>query len=558
MRFATFLSGLVLLAPISAVAETNALIIGNAEYENLDDVRHATRPVSASDGLVRSDVSLSTKSDANLAELNEALAQYADVLGQADSQLIVLSGRFLSTPTETFFMATDAEGNALHTLPQQGLPLSTVFAWLGQTQGQAILVLATDDTDLLAGPSIRSRVGKIDLPQGVTLIAGSPRQIESFVDNLSQPNWPLIQGAREAGIQIAGYAPEGLTLLPEEPVEVEVETEEPAPVERAPSERVQDITDWRTADSANTVEAYEAYVAAHPNGTFVAQARDRIERLTDTPELRAERAEQALELTREQRRELQRMLTLLDYNTRGIDGIFGRGTRAAIRSWQEKQGYEATGYFTRDQITRLDAQAERRSAELEAEAEQRRTEQLAADVAFWEETGAIGDEAGLRAYLNRYPDGEFAEDAQEQLDAIERQKRRDASDRDRALWDQATMANTAEAYREYLRLAPDGAFRDEAIARLSALEEAEESAAETSAAQQEEEALRLSTNTKRIIEGRLNSLGLRPGPVDGVFDNDTRRAIRRYQTARDLEETGYVNEAMVVRLLADSVQRIFR
>ena len=558
MRIATFMSGLALLSPLAALADTNALIIGNANYDNLDDVRHATRPVSASDALDRSDVFLTTAFDVELDGLNDSLTAYAGNLAQSDGQIIVLSGRFLFTPTETFFMATEAEGEALHTLPQQGLPLSTVFAWLGQTQGRALLILATDDTDVLAGPSIRSRVGKIDLPQGVTLIAGSPRQVETFIENLGQPNWKFVKGAREAGLQIAGYAPDDLFLLPEEPPEAEVEPEVEQEETTSPSDRVQDITDWRAADSANTVEAYEAYVAAHPNGTFVAQARDRIERLTDTPELRAERGEQALELTREQRREIQRMLTLLDYNTRGIDGIFGRGTRAAIRAWQETQGFEATGFLTRDQITRLDAQAERRSAELEAEAEQRRAEQLAADVAFWEETGALGDEAGLRAYLNRYPDGEFAEDAQEQLDAIERQKRRDASDRDRALWDRATMENTADAYREYLRLAPDGAFRDEAISRLAALEEAEDNAAETSAAQREEEALRLSTNTKRIIEGRLNSLGLRPGPVDGVFDNDTRRAIRRYQTARDLEETGYVNEAMVVRLLADSVQRIFR
>lgn len=557
MRFVIFLSGLVLFNAVPGQAETTVLVIGNAEYQNLDDVRHGTRPTIASESLNRSDVFLTRRTDADTAELNAALSEYATKLDASDTQLIVLSGRFLSTPTETFFMATDAEGEALHTLPQQGLPLSTVFAWQGQTQGRSLLILATDDTDVLTGPSVRSRVGKIDLPQGVTLVAGSPRQIESFLKNLGTPNWPLVKGAREAGLQIAGYAPEDLFLLAAES-QAEASTAKPEQAEQSDSDRVRDITDWRNADSKNTVDAYEAYIAAHPDGTFVAQAQDRIGRLTDTPELLAEDAEKALELTSEQRHEIQRMLTLLDYNTRGIDGIFGRGTRAAISSWQESQGFVSTGFLNRDQIIRLDAQAERRAAELEAEAERRRAEQLAADVAFWEETGAIGDEAGLRAYLNRYPDGEFAEDAQEQLDAIERQKRRGASARDRELWDQASMANTAEAYRDYLRLAPDGAFRDEAITRLAALEEAEETAQRTSAAAREEEALRLSTRTKRTIEARLDSLGLRPGRVDGVFDDDTRHAIRRYQAARDLEETGYVSEAMVVRLLADSVRRIFR
>ena len=59
-------------------------------------------------------------------------------------------------------------------------------------------------------------------------------------------------------------------------------------------------------------------------------------------------------------------------------------------------------------------------------------------------------------------------------------------------------------------------------------------------------------------ESRLESLGLRPGQVDGVLDDDSRRAIRRYQSARNLPETGYLSEAVVVQLLADSVRQIFR
>jgi peptidoglycan hydrolase-like protein with peptidoglycan-binding domain len=38
-----------------------------------------------------------------------------------------------------------------------------------------------------------------------------------------------------------------------------------------------------------------------------------------------------------------------------------------------------------------------------------------------------------------------------------------------------------------------------------------------------------------------------------VFDAETRRAIRRYQNARGLPVSGYLNEGTVVRLLADAV-----
>ena len=44
--------------------------------------------------------------------------------------------------------------------------------------------------------------------------------------------------------------------------------------------------------------------------------------------------------------------------------------------------------------------------------------------------------------------------------------------------------------------------------------------------------------------------------VDGTFDQATRRAIRRYQSNREIEASGYLDEATVVRLLADSVQGI--
>ena len=73
------------------------------------------------------------------------------------------------------------------------------------------------------------------------------------------------------------------------------------------------------------------------------------------------------------------------------------------------------------------------------------------------------------------------------------------------------------------------------------------------AARKAEEALALPAFTKKLIEGRLGSLGLKPGKVDGVFDEATRRALRRYQQARNLPVTGYVSEATLARLLADSL-----
>ena len=211
---------------------------------------------------------------------------------------------------------------------------------------------------------------------------------------------------------------------------------------RTAEQRHADIRHWRAASKANTVDAYQTYIQNNPNGEFVRMAENRIQALNDTPEARAERAEQALDLSRNARRDIQRDLTLLNYNTRGIDGIFGRGTRGAIQAWQRDNNLLDTGFLTQDQITDLDEQAEARAIELEAEAERRRQELLAADLDYWDQTGRNGDEAGLRDYLQRYPDGEFSELAEDRLATIEANKRDQASRFDRRLWRSAREVNT--------------------------------------------------------------------------------------------------------------------
>ena len=90
------------------------------------------------------------------------------------------------------------------------------------------------------------------------------------------------------------------------------------------------------------------------------------------------------------------------------------------------------------------------------------------------------------------------------------------------------------------------------------MNEARGNSAQRTAAQQSEQALNLSPRTRQVIEARLNGLDMKPGKVDGIFDRDTRRAIRRYQASRNLDQTGFLTEAVVVRLLADSVRQIFR
>ena len=427
--------------------------------------------------------------------------------------------------------------------------MSTVLAWLASKPGQSVLVLATERGTSEPGAFLTDGIGEFAVPEGVTVLVGNPRSAVRFLEDvLPRRGRPFVGASRQVGLTVRGNDDPTAVLLPD------ARTQRP----RSAEQRHADIRHWRAASNANTVEAYETYIESNPQGEFVRMAENRIQALNDTPEARAERAEQALDLSRNARRDIQRDLTLLNYNTRGIDGIFGRGTRGAIRAWQRDQRLTETGYLDRDQITELDDQAEARARELEAEAERRRQELLAADLDYWDQTGRNGDEAGLRAYLEKYPDGEFSEVAEDRLASIEENKRNQATRFDRRLWRSAREVNSIAGYDEYLRRMPDGAFRAEAVARIEALEEERENSAENQQAIRAEQAMSLSPRTRQIVEARLNGLGLKPGPVDGVFDDDTRRAIRRYQSARNMRETGYLSEAVVVQLLADSVRQIFR
>lgn len=548
MRILTLIAAAVIALPTFGLAQSAGLIIGVQRYDNLQDVKRGARIVQAADTLNSAGMEIISLRDPEAQGMRDALVQFGQMAAQADSLLVALSGRFVQSPTETYYLPSDGQAGPLATLPGQALPLSTVLAWLSAKPGKAVLVLVGETQGAAFGPFLKSGIGKLDIPQGVTVIHGGPKVATDFLQqDLARRGKPFIGRAIQRKLSVQGFAPRTMIFL-------DGQTEPP----KTANDRLADIRDWRAANTANTADAYRTYIEQHPDGEFARMAANRIQTLTDTPELRAERAEQSLDLSRDARRTIQRNLSLLGFNTRGIDGIFGRGTRAAVAEWQRSERFDATGFVTREQIALLDEQAERRAAALEAEAEKRRQEQLAQDLNYWDQTGAAGDEAGLRAYLDRYPDGEYAELAAERLAVIQDRKRARAGRADRQLWDQVVALNTADAYRVYLERAPNGSFREEAQARLANLQQKNQNAEANAQHARAEAAMNLSPRTRQLVESRLKGLGLRPGAIDGVFDDDTRRAIRRYQASRNMNETGYLSEAMVVQLMADTVRSIFQ
>lgn len=543
MRISGFAALLALTSPV--LAADVAVLIANENYDNGRDIRAAEDLLDAIPALEAAGFEVLAGEDVTAAALRDLVTQ---AQGKADGSgrvIIAVSGQFAHAAIGSWSFGTDADRPDLLSAGAQGVALDALMGIAAKAPGQAVLLLGTEEREFALGAGLTAGISAPVAAQGVAVVTGSAEDIGAYLGGDLLKEGASVVGSLAAWPDLRGsgfLAP----LVPFMGGAEAIAVADPDASEKA---------FWDATRQINTEFGFAGYLNKYPDGLFAQEARDEIARIKAAPALRAEADEQALGLSRDARREIQRSLTLLDYDPKGIDGIFGRGSRAAITKFQSVNGLETTGFVTSAMMTQLSAQAERRSAELEAEAEQRRAEVERQDRAYWQSTGALGDEVGLRSYLERYPDGVFAEIATVRLAPFEDARRAAAAGQDRADWDAAVSVGNAAAYQGYLQSNPEGAFVAQANARLAELEFETRNAAALEAARRNEERLGLTRNTRQLVEDRLMRLGLKPGPIDGVFDEKTRRSIRRYQDARKLQKTGYLNQATVVRLLADSVLR---
>jgi caspase domain-containing protein/putative peptidoglycan binding protein len=118
---------------------------------------------------------------------------------------------------------------------------------------------------------------------------------------------------------------------------------------------------WRSIKDSNKPEELNAYLTNYPSGTFKSLALARIAALQDGPstatrnltaavdpatftEEADQTSEDQLGLDRGQRRDVQRRLTSLGFDTR-VTGKFDDATRAVITRWQAARGYPKTGFL---------------------------------------------------------------------------------------------------------------------------------------------------------------------------------------------------------------------
>jgi peptidoglycan hydrolase-like protein with peptidoglycan-binding domain len=427
------------------------------------------------------------------------------------------------------------------TIGRSGISIGAVMDSVAEKAGSALVLLGSETAQVSMGHGVVSGYLPDDIPQGVTVVTGSTNALSAALTRgflvPGRPVADVLEGAEDDLIGY-GYQPRFGSFLPEVAV---VTPTGPSEAERAV---------WRRATQRGNVVSYETYLSRYPDGYFREEAEAQLAALQRSPEALAAAEEAGLGLSRDARRAIQRNLTILGFDTRGVDGLFGRGTRGAIKGWQSATGLDNTGFLTGNQISRLQIAADVRSAELEEEAKRRQEARDREDSQYWRDTGRGETERGLRQYVENYPDGLFAGIANERLAALNAERQASAERVEREMWASVTEANTTKAYQSYLERYENGVFAPEAKARLGQLEAQEQNRLNAQGGLAEENRVVGNPITRLLVERRLQQLGLDTGKADGKFDQQTRRAIRRYQRARDLPISGFVTQQTLVRLLA--------
>ncbi|MEZ5913638.1 MAG: peptidoglycan-binding domain-containing protein [Paracoccaceae bacterium] len=530
---------LCLTAAPALAQDYRAVAIGNDEYAFARDPAHIESLLSAAESLRGAGFQMESARNPSIADTRDMLAGLLDDTEVADRLVIVLAGHFAHSLSESWFLSDTPRPPDLAHVGSGAVSLTTVLDIAAQSPGGALVLLAGEDRRMALGAGLQPGLGSLDIPQGVAVISGDTADVAELLrSGLFEPGRNLAETVDDFdGLDAAGYFPLSAGFMP-----ALGDTASPPTVTPA------ETAAWNAARAADSIEAYRGYLDRYPRGEYASAAQRAIEALRNDPDYRAMVAEDALNLSRDQRQRIQRDLSLLGFDPRGIDGLFGPGTRQAIRDWQSAMALPVTGYLAGNQVVRLSRDAEAKAALLAEEERRKQAEADRADNAYWDATSGRG-EAGLRDYLARHPDGLHAADARRRLADIDSERERAASGRDTSTWERAQKEDTEGAYNRYLNEFPDGAFAPQARDRIVELNNAKSRAAVLSAAKQTEESLGLNAAMRRAVEGRLAAMGLEPGPVDGTFSKSTRAAIRRYQRGRGAEATGFLTQDDVVRLL---------
>ena len=481
MRMITggLLIGLMALIPSRILAADVALLISNANISGQPNARAIDSELRSLISAYRTDgYRVIFERGENPAELEEKLRQFEGLSKSADRVVIHMIGHFKPTPQNMFLQPVNYKSESFVELYRSALSVEMAYDLLAHRPGRNALILAGSRSDDAAKIQARGH-----LPSGLLILTGEGLAVNRAIRDAFLTGATGLEMRKQPGVVALGFVTD-MALSSASAASV------PSPSTNATDAALVEMRVWREATQNGSQEALQRYIDRYPNGLFLGEARARLRAFAPQKPLE-QTVEESLALSRADRRRIQQNLTLLGFDTRGVDGVFGRGSRAAIGRWQSSEGFRATGFLDGAQIRVLTEKAR-----IKAEADRATKERD--DLAYWQQTGSGTNVQGLRNYLARYPNGLFATQAKQALEQAERD----------------TQVQQNQAYI------------------------------------QRENALNMNGQTRALVEQRLNGLGYKVGAVDGNFTQETRVAIRDFQQKAGINPTGYMDNQTVTKLVA--------
>ena len=406
MRYLTVIVSLfcMLFSAQAAKADRRiAFVVGNGAYKNVAQLPNPAIDAQAMAAVLRN-VGFEVVEGTNLTrdKMTERLLEFGKKAQGADVAVFFYAGHGIAISGTNYLLPIDADIKSEMDV-KLGAAIN-IDLTLDQTMSDAKVKLvfldACRDNPFTAKIKSNSATRSVSVQSGLaemksgegTLIAFATGPGQTALDGQEGTNSPftraLIAHITSPGLEIQqamtevraqvneetskGQLPWGHTNLIGSvylnPVSAPVAGAAPASSARAAAASTSAATDvelefWRSVKESNKPEELNAYLTSYPNGQFKPLALARIaalesglstttrnlttgiDPLTFTEES-SQTTEDQIGLDKGQRRDVQRRLTGLGFDTR-ITGKFDESTRAVITRWQAASGYPKTGYLNR-------------------------------------------------------------------------------------------------------------------------------------------------------------------------------------------------------------------
>jgi Caspase domain/Putative peptidoglycan binding domain len=405
MRTLTLIASLICITFAASAANAEkrvAFVVGNGAYKNVAQLPNPPVDAKAMAGVLRN-VGFEVVEGTNLTrdKMTEKLLDFGKKAQGADVAVFFYAGHGIAISGTNYLLPVDADiksemdvklGAAINidlTLDQTMSDAKVKLVFLDACRDNPFAAKIKSNS---ATRSVSVQTGLAEMKSGEgTLIAFATGPGQTALDGQEGTNSPftraLIANIATPGVEIQqamtkvraqvneetnkGQLPWGHTNLigsvylnpvAAPAANTAAATSAPVAVATAPSSDIE-LEFWRSIKDSNKPEELNAYLSNYPNGQFKSLALSRIAALENGPSTTTrnlttgvdpatfnEEANQTTEdqigLDKGQRRDVQRRLTGLGFDTR-VTGKFDEPTRAVITRWQAARGYPKSGYLNK-------------------------------------------------------------------------------------------------------------------------------------------------------------------------------------------------------------------